>query len=386
MGRKTKNVSRPSNERHCNGMMSIDPDRIRFQHSRIRPFFSGCGRSLVETLEAIQDGQLHPSELPPIQVIIGPTEDSEQPWYFSLNNRRLWIFKECRRQGLLENNQIAVRVKVPKSKADVERYNINNCSLDAIIMRESTTVKDDSQNAMVKDESKAATKKTKPTKNEISEEPSLGDMDPEKLSEYMSLVDDDSDIDDDEPESLVVVNRFAFPDASDSDEGETDRTAHEISTYLSPSPILGEQSITRELSGISLGELYEEAVERQEKDMGIEDLEGHGDNDDYEHLLCIGMIEPPLLIDNSSNVYVSFKLNCGVTVCCAPGVQGRCSLALDDLESDLRDCLSLLPKNVHGLVRRTRVWVNESYQYGPISNPLQVHHTTAHHHPGWLAL
>ena len=46
----------------------VDPRRVRFQHSRIRPYFSGCGRSVEETLESIRRKEMSPSDLPPIQV------------------------------------------------------------------------------------------------------------------------------------------------------------------------------------------------------------------------------------------------------------------------------------------------------------------------------
>ena len=49
-------------------LIHVNPSRIRFQHSRIRPYFSGCGRSVVETLEEIRRGELSPADLPPIQV------------------------------------------------------------------------------------------------------------------------------------------------------------------------------------------------------------------------------------------------------------------------------------------------------------------------------
>jgi hypothetical protein len=51
-----------------NQWLYVDPARVRFQHSRIRPSFSGCGRSVEETLESIRNKELAPSDLPPIQV------------------------------------------------------------------------------------------------------------------------------------------------------------------------------------------------------------------------------------------------------------------------------------------------------------------------------
>lgn len=75
------------------------------------------------------------------QVLIGPDEnDGKGPWYFSLNNRRLWVFKQCLKEGLLDNdkynNTIPVRVRMPKSAAEAERYSVHNCALEAKFMRE----------------------------------------------------------------------------------------------------------------------------------------------------------------------------------------------------------------------------------------------------------
>mmetsp|Transcript_20936 Transcript_20936/g.38402 ORF Transcript_20936/g.38402 Transcript_20936/m.38402 type:complete len:260 (-) Transcript_20936:48-827(-) len=122
-------------------LIDVSPSRVRFQHSKIRPVFSGCGRSVLETLEEIRRGSLEPGDLPPIQVIIGPDEnDGSGPWYFSLNNRRLWVLKQCYKEGLLDNerynNTIPVRVRMPKSEAEAERYSIDNCALEAKFMRE----------------------------------------------------------------------------------------------------------------------------------------------------------------------------------------------------------------------------------------------------------
>lgn len=122
-------------------MINISPSRIRFQHSRIRPYFSGCGRGVMETLEGIRRGELEPCNLPPLQVLVGPDEnDGLGPWYFSLNNRRLWVLKQCHREGLLDNerynNLIAVRVRVPRSVVEAQRYTIDNCALEAKFTRE----------------------------------------------------------------------------------------------------------------------------------------------------------------------------------------------------------------------------------------------------------
>jgi hypothetical protein len=67
--------------------------------------------------------------------LVGP-ETADGPWYFSLNNRRLWVLKRCREEGLLKDNQIAVRVRQPKSASEASRYTVENCALEAKIMRE----------------------------------------------------------------------------------------------------------------------------------------------------------------------------------------------------------------------------------------------------------
>lgn len=70
----------------------------------------------------------------PMQIIVGP-ETEEGPWYFSLNNRRLWVLKRCREEGLLFNNLVKCRVRGPKSNAEALRYSLENCAVEAKIMK-----------------------------------------------------------------------------------------------------------------------------------------------------------------------------------------------------------------------------------------------------------
>ena len=71
------------------------------------------------------------------QVLVGLDEnDGKGPWYFSLNNRRLYVLKRCREEGLLPNNLVRVRVRKPKSANEIERYTVDKCSLDAKLIRE----------------------------------------------------------------------------------------------------------------------------------------------------------------------------------------------------------------------------------------------------------
>lgn len=68
-------------------------------------------------------------------MIVGPDLE-DGPCYFSLNNRRLWVLKRCREEGLLPDNLVAVRVRQPKSASETARYSVERCALEAKIIRE----------------------------------------------------------------------------------------------------------------------------------------------------------------------------------------------------------------------------------------------------------
>lgn len=138
-GKKNKSVSAIGGTKEGETFMRVDPSRIRFQHSRIRPYFSGCGRGVRETLEQIRNKEISANDLPNIQVLLGPDElDGKGPWYFGLNNRRLWVLKRCKEEGLLPDDDglILVRVRAIKSYSEEERYTLENCALEAKFIRE----------------------------------------------------------------------------------------------------------------------------------------------------------------------------------------------------------------------------------------------------------
>ena len=108
--------------------IEIDPLEVRFTHSRVRPFFSGCGRRLQDTLEDLATGRMDIEALPVITILRGA-----DGVFFSLNNRRLWVLKELRRAGELT----VVRVRIKELLArEVAKYSADKCSLTATIMRE----------------------------------------------------------------------------------------------------------------------------------------------------------------------------------------------------------------------------------------------------------
>jgi len=69
MGKPKNNKKKSAKKSSDQGdLLYVNPSRIRYQHSRIRPTFSGCGRNVMDTLEEIRRGDLNPYDLPVIQV------------------------------------------------------------------------------------------------------------------------------------------------------------------------------------------------------------------------------------------------------------------------------------------------------------------------------
>ena len=83
--------------------IELDPNVIYHTHSKIRNRFSGCGKLVEETLKEIISGKTKIEVLPTITV------EYDGQNYYSLNNRRLYVIKECKKIGLIKN--IKVRVK-----------------------------------------------------------------------------------------------------------------------------------------------------------------------------------------------------------------------------------------------------------------------------------
>lgn len=73
--------------------------------------------------------------LPQITVLSNTMPDGTV-YYFSLNNRRLWVLKQLHAQGYFKGKLLVVRTKeaLPRER---ERYTIDRCSLTAKVMRES---------------------------------------------------------------------------------------------------------------------------------------------------------------------------------------------------------------------------------------------------------
>ncbi|PJE79513.1 hypothetical protein CI610_01519 [invertebrate metagenome] len=101
----------------------IDPKEIYFTHSRIMKYFS-CGRSVDHTIRQLLSGSLLVSEIPKITVRF------DGIYYYSENNRRLFVFKSLREKGVL--NSIVVRIKdIPDTRRKKNKYSPEKYSLHA---------------------------------------------------------------------------------------------------------------------------------------------------------------------------------------------------------------------------------------------------------------
>lgn len=124
-----KKSSASSSGKAKKNTIDINPAIIRFTHARIRPYFTGCGKKIEDTIQEIVDGITTVEDLPLITVI---ENDGE---YFSLNNRRLYTIKHVQGLGLLKKPTIQAFIK-PALDREKTRYTASRCALQARIMLE----------------------------------------------------------------------------------------------------------------------------------------------------------------------------------------------------------------------------------------------------------
>ena len=111
--------------------LDVDVENVFFTHARIRPFFSGCGRRLVDALEELENGDMKLESLPQITILATPTSASDGQ-YFSLNNRQLWVLKQLRSKGMKDNLLSASQRRASK---ELEKY-----TRDGIERKSSATI------------------------------------------------------------------------------------------------------------------------------------------------------------------------------------------------------------------------------------------------------
>jgi len=100
----------------------LDPSIIHFTHSKIKPHFS-TGKPIVDTYKEIEEKNISINDIPTINVYYIDQK------YYSLNNRRLYLFKMCKDNGLLPDNVISVNIKKIPSKKILQRFLSNDYSL-----------------------------------------------------------------------------------------------------------------------------------------------------------------------------------------------------------------------------------------------------------------
>ena len=76
--------------------INLSPAEIRFMQDSICQRFRN-GRSVNDTIEQISDGYMRVDDLPKIHVLI------KNGYYYSFDNRRLYVYRVLHRRGLLKN-------------------------------------------------------------------------------------------------------------------------------------------------------------------------------------------------------------------------------------------------------------------------------------------
>lgn len=155
-------------------LREMDPSTIYFTHARVRPVFTGCNKRIQETLDEIVAGTTKITDIPYITVIENferPAEAEEEseeeedgrkrrkggggrgkrggaaggkgkggakpastegePFYFSLNNRRLFLFKTLKERGVIDTVMVQVKPALERERA---KYTRERCVLRAKLM------------------------------------------------------------------------------------------------------------------------------------------------------------------------------------------------------------------------------------------------------------
>ena len=108
--------------------INVDPSIIYFTHSKIRKKFSGCGKLLQDTLNEIIEGTCSIKDIPMITVNLIETGTTKT--YYTKNNRRLWLFKQCKELGICNSIEVYVEYLPSNSKQGI-KHQTNTYSLIA---------------------------------------------------------------------------------------------------------------------------------------------------------------------------------------------------------------------------------------------------------------
>ncbi len=108
-------------------MTELIPSHIYFTHSVINYKFSGCGKLLENSLNELITNPKLIYTIPQIKVFYIINNNNIK--YYSENNRRLWLFKELEKKGLLD------KINVRLEKAKNAKYYKNTYSMNVKIKK-----------------------------------------------------------------------------------------------------------------------------------------------------------------------------------------------------------------------------------------------------------
>ena len=178
MGGKKAPNNNNNNNNNNNSVVFVElkPSEIYFTFSKISDTFSGCSKTLVETLLQLEKRDISSRDIPAIAVveIDKPTADDEreeddeesddeeedrrkssarkkkkkknkmktEKIFVSMNNRRLWVFKEAEKRGILQTIRVRLQPKEVGerlARKGSRNFRLDRISLEARIVAEKTT-------------------------------------------------------------------------------------------------------------------------------------------------------------------------------------------------------------------------------------------------------
>jgi hypothetical protein len=178
MGGKKAPNNNNNNNNNNNSVVFVElkPSEIYFTFSKISDTFSGCSKTLMETLLQLEKRDISSRDIPAVAVveIDKPTaggereEDDEESddeeedrrkssarkkkkkknkmktekIFVSMNNRRLWVFKEAEKRGILQTIRVRLQPKEVGerlARKGSRNFRLDRISLEARIVAEKTT-------------------------------------------------------------------------------------------------------------------------------------------------------------------------------------------------------------------------------------------------------
>jgi hypothetical protein len=177
MGGKKAPNNTTTNNTNNNSVVFVElkPSEIYFTFSKISDTFSGCSKTLTETLLQLEKRDISSRDIPAIAVveIDKPTAGDEredddeesddedgdgrkssarkkkkknkmkrEKIFVSMNNRRLWVFKEAEKRGILQTIRVRLQPKEVGerlARKGSRNFRLDRISLEARIVAEKTT-------------------------------------------------------------------------------------------------------------------------------------------------------------------------------------------------------------------------------------------------------